>query len=32
MRTATAHVMVGPLVYEAAGRVLAGRDADFPLF
>ena len=32
MHTATAHVMVGPLVYEAAGRVLLGRAADFPLF
>ncbi|MCA9847679.1 MAG: hydrolase, partial [Dehalococcoidia bacterium] len=32
MHTAAAHVMVGPLVYEAAGRVLLGRPADFPLF
>lgn len=32
IHTAAAHVMVGPLVYEAAGRVLLGRDADFPLF
>lgn len=32
IHTAGAHVMVGPLVYEAAGRVLLGRDADFPLF
>lgn len=32
IHTAAAHVMVGPLVYEAAGRVLLGRDPDFPLF
>ena len=32
IHTAAAHVMVGPLVYEAAGRVLLERDADFPLF
>ncbi len=32
MHTAAAHVMVGPLVYEASGRVLLGRPADFPLF
>ena len=32
IHTACAHVMIGPLVYEAAGRVLLGREADFPLF
>ncbi|MDP2327060.1 MAG: acyl-CoA dehydrogenase family protein [Dehalococcoidia bacterium] len=32
IHTAGAHVMIGPLVYEAAGRVLLGRPADFPLF
>ncbi len=32
VHTAAAHVMVGPLVYEAAGRVLLGREPDFPLF
>lgn len=32
IHAAAAHVMVGPLVYEAAGRVLLGQPADFPLF
>jgi alkylation response protein AidB-like acyl-CoA dehydrogenase len=32
LHTAAAHVMVGPLTYEAAGRVELGLDADFPLF
>ena len=32
IHTAGAHVMVGPLTYEAAGRVELGRTADFPFF
>ncbi|MFA7248459.1 MAG: acyl-CoA dehydrogenase family protein [Dehalococcoidia bacterium] len=32
LHTAGAHVMVGPLTYEAAGRVELGLDAAFPLF
>ena len=32
IHTAGAHVMVGPLTYEAAGRVELGLPADFPLF
>jgi alkylation response protein AidB-like acyl-CoA dehydrogenase len=32
IHTATAHVMVGPLTYEAGGRVLLGKDVDFPFF
>ncbi len=32
LHTASAHVMIGPLTYEAAGRVELGMDADFPLF
>ena len=32
LHTASAHVMIGPLTYEAAGRVELGLDADFPLF
>jgi alkylation response protein AidB-like acyl-CoA dehydrogenase len=32
IHTATAHVMIGPLTYEAAGRVLLGKDVDFPFF
>jgi len=32
IHTAGAHVMVGPLTYEAAGRVELGMPADFPLF
>ncbi|MGE3856706.1 MAG: acyl-CoA dehydrogenase family protein [Dehalococcoidia bacterium] len=32
LHTAAAHVMIGPLTYEAAGRVELGLDADFPLF
>jgi indole-3-acetate monooxygenase len=32
IHTAAAHVMIGPLTYEAAGRVLLGDDAHFPLF
>lgn len=32
LHTAAAHVMVGPLTYEAAGRVELGMGADFPLF
>ncbi|MDA0301892.1 MAG: acyl-CoA dehydrogenase family protein [Chloroflexi bacterium] len=32
LHTAAAHVMVGPLTYEAAGRVELDMDADFPLF
>jgi len=32
LHTASAHVMIGPLTYEAAGRVELGLDAAFPLF
>jgi len=32
VHTAAAHVMIGPLVYEAAGRVELGMDAAFPFF
>ena len=32
MRTAAAHVMVGPLTYEAAGRVELGLPAGMPFF
>jgi alkylation response protein AidB-like acyl-CoA dehydrogenase len=32
IHTAAAHVMIGPLTYEAAGRVLLGKDVDFPFF
>lgn len=32
IHTAGAHVMVGQLTYEAAGRVALGRDAEFPFF
>ena len=32
LHTAAAHVMIGPLTYEAAGRVELGLDAAFPLF
>lgn len=32
MHTAAAHVMIGPLTYEAAGRVELGRDPEFPFF
>ena len=32
MHTAAAHVMIGPLTYEAAGRVALGMDAAFPFF
>ena len=32
IHTANAHVMVGQLTYEAAGRVELGRDAEFPFF
>lgn len=32
MRTAAAHVMIGPLVFEAAGRVELGMPAAFPFF
>ncbi|HJN91376.1 MAG TPA: acyl-CoA dehydrogenase family protein [Dehalococcoidia bacterium] len=32
IHTAAAHVMIGPLVFEAAGRVEVGFDADFPFF
>ncbi|HEY7268931.1 MAG TPA: acyl-CoA dehydrogenase family protein [Dehalococcoidia bacterium] len=32
IHTATAHVMIGPLTYEAGGRVLLGKDVDFPFF
>ncbi len=32
IHTAAAHVMIGPLVYEAAGRVELGMDASFPFF
>jgi alkylation response protein AidB-like acyl-CoA dehydrogenase len=32
MHTASAHVMIGTMTYEAAGRVLMGLDAAFPFF
>lgn len=32
LRTAAAHVMIGPMVYEAAGRVELGLEASFPFF
>ena len=32
IHTAAAHVMVGPLTYEAAGRVELGFEAEFPFF
>jgi alkylation response protein AidB-like acyl-CoA dehydrogenase len=32
IHTAAAHVMIGPLVFEAAGRVEVGLEADFPFF
>jgi len=32
IHTASAHVMVGPMTYEASGRVLLGRDPEFPFF
>jgi alkylation response protein AidB-like acyl-CoA dehydrogenase len=32
MHTAAAHVMIGPLTYEAAGRTILGMDAAFPFF
>jgi alkylation response protein AidB-like acyl-CoA dehydrogenase len=32
MHTAKAHVMIGTMTYEAAGRVLLGLDARFPFF
>lgn len=32
IHTAAAHVMIGPLTYEAAGRVELGLDAGFPFF
>ncbi len=32
IHTAGAHVMIGPLTYEAAGRVLLGEEVNFPLF
>jgi alkylation response protein AidB-like acyl-CoA dehydrogenase len=32
MHTAKAHVMIGSMTYEAAGRVLLGLDARFPFF
>lgn len=32
LHTAAAHVMVGPMTYEAAGRVELGQDAAFPFF
>ena len=32
IHTAVAHVMIGPLAYEAAGRVELGMDARFPFF
>lgn len=32
IHTAGAHVMIGPLTYEAAGRALLGEPVDFPLF
>ncbi|MCZ6708400.1 MAG: hypothetical protein O7A71_10690 [Chloroflexi bacterium] len=32
IHTAAAHVIVGPLTYEAAGRVELGLEAEFPFF
>ena len=32
MHTASAHVMIGSMTYEAAGRALMGLDAAFPFF
>jgi hypothetical protein len=32
IHTAAAHVMVGPLIYEAAGRVEMGLPAGMPFF
>lgn len=32
IHTAAAHVMIGPLIYEAAGRVELGMEAEFPFF
>jgi alkylation response protein AidB-like acyl-CoA dehydrogenase len=32
MHTAAAHVMIGPLTYEAAGRALLGLEVAFPFF
>lgn len=32
LHTAGAHVMVGQMTYEAAGRVELGRDPEFPFF
>ena len=32
IHTAVAHVMIGPLVYEAAGRAELGVPVDFPFF
>ncbi|MGE5596174.1 MAG: hypothetical protein ACM3S1_09085 [Hyphomicrobiales bacterium] len=32
IHTAAAHVMIGPLTYEAAGRVELGQEAQFPFF
>ena len=32
IHTSAAHVMIGPLIYEAAGRVELGRPAEFPFF
>lgn len=32
MHTAAAHVMIGPLTYQAAGRVELGMEPDFPFF
>jgi indole-3-acetate monooxygenase len=32
LHTASAHVMIGSMTYEAAGRVLLGQEAEFPFF
>jgi hypothetical protein len=32
IHTAAAHVMIGPLTYQAAGRVQLGLGPDFPFF
>ena len=32
IHTAAAHVMIGPMTYEAAGRVLLGAEPEFPFF
>jgi len=32
IHTASAHVMIGPMTYEAAGRVKLGLEAEFPFF